>query len=331
MFEFKWIWMFALLPLPLLLWIFSKKQDRKEAIDNEHIALKVPFLKEIAIGTQQMSSAGKPKQWQWLLALLAWACLITAAARPVWIDEVVEMPISGRDLLLAVDLSGSMQERDFELNGQLVDRLVATKAVASQFIKHRQGDRIGLILFGDSAYLQAPLTFDRRTVITLLNESALGLAGEKTAIGDAIGLAIKQFKRSPEQEHVLILMTDGANTAGVVSPQEAASLAAQEGLKIYTVGIGSEQGMRSSFGFSLPLPGTDLDERTLKAIADKTGGRYFRARDVQEFQQIYALLDELEPVEKDAERWYPQEELFRWPLLLALVFLGLLMLYRKWS
>lgn len=324
--------MFALLPLPLLLGMLRNQRTKKEAIDKQPVALKVPFLKDIAIGTQQqISNINKPKKWQWLLALLAWSCLIVATARPVWIDEVVEMPISGRDLLLAVDLSGSMQERDFELNGQLVDRLVATKAVAGQFIKHRQGDRIGLILFGDSAYLQAPLTFDRRTVITLLNESALGLAGEKTAIGDAIGLAIKQFKRSPEQEHVLILMTDGANTAGVVSPQEAASLAAQEGLKIYTVGIGSEQNMRNSFGFSLPMPGTDLDERTLKAIAEKTGGRYFRARDVQEFQQIYTLLDQLEPVEKDAERWYPQEELFRWPLSLALILLGLFMLYRKWS
>jgi Ca-activated chloride channel family protein len=323
MFEFAWLWMFLLLPLPLLL----RKVLKPVKSTNQQTALKVPFLQEFTI-QQSVKSTTKHHWFNVLLASLAWLSLVTALARPVWVDEVVEMPISGRDLMLAVDLSGSMQERDFELNGHLVDRLVATKAVAGQFIKKREGDRMGLILFGDRAYLQAPLTFDRTTVITLLNEAALGLAGEKTAIGDAIGLAIKQLRRNPNQEQVLILMTDGANTAGAVSPHEAASLAAQEGLKIYTVGIGSEQTTRSAFGFGLSVPRTDLDERTLTAIAEKTGGRYFRARDIQEFQQIYALLDRLEPVEKDAARWYPREDLFRWPLALALLFVGFLLLNR---
>ncbi|MGV6809122.1 MAG: vWA domain-containing protein [bacterium] len=323
MFEFAWLWMFLLLPLPFIVRkILKPKKDT-----SQKTALKVPFLHEF----NGQASAKPPTQRHWfnvLLASLAWLFFVTALARPVWVDEVVEMPVSGRDLMLAVDLSGSMQERDFELNGHLVDRLVATKAVAGQFIKKREGDRIGLILFGDRAYLQAPLTFDRTTVITLLNEAALGLAGEKTAIGDAIGLAIKQLRRNPDQEQVLILMTDGANTAGAVSPNEAASLAAQEGLKIYTVGIGSEQTRRNAFGFGLSVPRTDLDERTLTAIAEKTGGRYFRARDIQEFQQIYALLDRLEPVEKDAARWYPREDLFRLPLALSLLFMGFLLINR---
>lgn len=326
MFEFAWFWMFLLLPLPFI----ARKILKPRKDSSQQAALKVPFLHEFS-GQQYGKTNTKHPWFNALLVSLAWLFFVTALARPVWVDEVVEMPISGRDLMLAVDLSGSMQERDFELNGHLVDRLVATKAVAGQFIKKREGDRMGLILFGDRAYLQAPLTFDRTTVITLLNEAALGLAGEKTAIGDAIGLAIKQLRRNPEQEQVLILMTDGANTAGAVSPHEAASLAAQEGLKIYTVGIGSEQTMRNAFGFGLSVPRTDLDERTLTEIAEKTGGRYFRARDIQEFQQIYALLDRLEPVEKDAARWYPREDLFRWPLALSLLFMGFLLLNRTFT
>jgi Ca-activated chloride channel family protein len=222
--------------------------------------------------------------------------------------------------MLAVDLSGSMEEQDFMLNGQVVDRLTATKAVAGDFIRKRTGDRIGLVLFGDRAYVQVPLTFDRQTVLQLLNESALGLAGQRTAIGDAIGLALKRLQNSPEKNRVLILMTDGANTAGNVTPLDAAEMAAAKGLKIYTVGIGSENdAMRDMFGFQLLNPNADLDETTLKAIADKTGGQYFRARDTEEFQKIYAELDRLEPVNKAAEYWRPQQELFRWPLLIALL------------
>jgi len=161
-----------------------------------------------------------------ILGILTWVMLITAAARPVWIGDTVALPMAGRDLMMAVDLSGSMQEQDFILNGEVVDRLVATKAVAGEFIRKRTGDRIGLVLFGDQAYLQAPLTFDRQTVLQLLNESALGLAGERTAIGDAIGLSLKRLQDSLEKNRVLILMTDGANTAGSVSPLEAAEMAA---------------------------------------------------------------------------------------------------------
>jgi Ca-activated chloride channel family protein len=246
--------------------------------------------------------------------------LLTAAARPVWVGDSVSLPMEGRDLMMAVDLSGSMQEQDFILNRQVVDRLAATKAVAGEFIRKRSGDRIGLVLFGDQAYLQAPLTFDRHTVLQLLNEAALGLAGERTAIGDAIGLALKRLQNSPEKNRVLILMTDGANTAGSVSPLEAADMAAAAGLKIYTVGIGSESdAARSLFGFQLMNPNADLDERSLRAIADKTGGQYFRARDTEEFHKIYAELDRLEPLEQDAQQWRPQQELFRWPLLAAFV------------
>jgi Ca-activated chloride channel family protein len=312
--EFLWWWMFALLPLPWLVRWWWKPAEQQAGV-----ALRVPFLEDF-----QQNSKQTQRSWSnrmaLLLAALAWAMLVAAAARPVWIGDSVALPVAGRDLMLAVDLSGSMQEQDYILNGQVVDRLDAVKAVAGEFIRTRAGDRIGLVLFGDQAYLQAPLTFDRETVLQLLNESALGLAGERTAIGDAIGLALKRLQASPEKNRVLILMTDGANTAGSVSPLEAADMAAAAGLKIYTVGIGSESDqMRSMFGFQLMNPNADLDERTLKAIAEKTGGKYFRARDTEEFHNIYSELDRLEPVEKEAERWRPQQELFRWPLLLAFV------------
>lgn len=314
MYEFLWWWMFLLLPLPWLVRLVFKPAQQQAGR-----ALKVPFLEDFQQGKQVFS-----RSWHALLALLlgalAWLLLLTAAARPVWIGDTVSLPMQGRDLMMAVDLSGSMQEQDFILNRQVVDRLVATKAVAGEFISKRSGDRIGLVLFGDQAYLQAPLTFDRHTVLQLLKESAIGLAGERTAIGDAIGLALKRLQNSPEKNRVLILMTDGANTAGSVSPLEAADMAAAAGLKIYTVGIGSESdAARSLFGFQLMNPNADLDERSLKAIADKTGGQYFRARDTEEFHKIYAELDRLEPVEQAAQQWRPQQELFRWPLLAAFV------------
>ena len=324
MFEFQWLWMLVLLPLPLIVrWLLKPRKSI------EGVALKVPFLEDFQQDGESLAMKNS-KIIILLLASLAWFALVIASAKPIWIGDSVELPVSGRDLMLAVDLSGSMQEQDFELNGRLVDRLVATKVVAGDFIQRRKGDRIGLILFGDRAYLQAPLTFDRKTVYTLLHESALGLAGEKTAIGDAIGLAIKRLRKENDQEHILILMTDGANTAGVVSPHEAAIQAAQEGLKIYTVGIGSENtASRSIFGFNLPAAQTDLDEKTLKSIAQVTGGKYFRARDTQEFQQIYEELDKLVPVEKDVESWRPQTDLFRWPLGLALLLSLLTLIIRK--
>lgn len=322
MFEFQWFWMFLLLPLPFLVRTVLKPIKQVQAV-----ALKVPFIEDFQQSNPVLSMSNS-KRLLILLAGLAWFALVTASARPIWISDAVELPVSGRDLMLAVDLSGSMQEQDFQINGRFVDRLVATKSVAGEFIKRREGDRIGLILFGDQAYLQTPLTFDRKTVYTLLNEAALGLAGEKTAIGDAIGLAVKRLRKQKDQQHILIIMTDGANTAGVVSPDEAAKLAAQEGLKIYTVGIGSEQSRQGNvFGFS--MPNTSLDEKTLKNIAELTGGQYFRARDTKEFQKIYHELDKLEPVEKSVESWRPQTELFRWPLLFSLIFFLSMLLIRK--
>ena len=268
----------------------------------------------------------RPSRLRLWLAIPAWLLLVLAAARPQWVGEAVQLPLSGRDLMLAVDLSGSMKERDFVIEGERVDRLTATKWVAGDFIERRVGDRIGLILFGDKAYLQTPLTFDRKTVKTLLDEAAIGLAGKQTAIGDAVGLAIKRLQRSPDQSRVLILLTDGANTAGEVDPERAAEIASRTGLKIYTIGIGADRmTVRSLFGSQVINPSRELNERVLKALADKTGGRYFRAKNSTELAQIYQLLDELEPVEQESRLFRPVRALYHWPLACSLILASLVL------
>lgn len=320
MLEFAWPWVFLFAPLPWLArGLLPAHSGRDQA------ALRVPFLDDLAGFAKNPRGRMPPRSRVWI-ALLAWLALVAAAARPQWLGEPIEQTVSGRDLLLAVDLSGSMEIEDFILDGQAVDRLTATKQVAGQFIERRAGDRIGLILFGERAYLQAPLTFDRKTVRILLDESVIGLAGDKTAIGDAIGLAVKRLRQNPESQRVLILLSDGANTAGAVQPLQAAELAAHEHLKIYTIGVGAERMVVAGlFGTQEVNPSQDLDEDTMTAIADKTGGRYFRARDTEELAKIYRVLDQLEPVEKERLYYRPYVELYFWPLAVALISGGLLL------
>ncbi len=322
MIQFEWLWAFAALPLPLLLhFMLPAAKSQQDA------ALRVPFIDDFQGISNARLSAGKPRHWPLLLAALAWLCLVIAVARPQWIGEPIELPTSGRDLMLAVDLSGSMDTRDFQIKGEMVNRLQATQVIAGEFIKQRVGDRIGLILFGEQAYLQTPLTFDRDTVRILLYEAAIGLAGKSTAIGDAIGLMVKRLPDETDIQQVMILLTDGANTAGEVSPIKAAELAAERGLKIYTIGIGAEEMIvRSLFGNQRVNPSADLDEATLSAIAEKTGGKYFRARDTAELLKIYDLIDELEPNAQEAELFRPMRALFIYPLGAAMALASLLML-----
>jgi Ca-activated chloride channel family protein len=322
MIHFEWPWLLTALPLPLLVrWLLPANTPLEQS------ALKVPFLDDFSDAKTPLIS--KHQQWPLLLATIAWFLLVIACTRPQWLGEPIEQAVSGRDLMLAVDLSGSMEEQDFIINKNPVDRLTAIKWVASDFINRRIGDRVGLILFGTQAYLQTPLTFDRKTVLTLLNESAIGLAGENTAIGDAIGLAVKRLKNQPANSRVLILLTDGANTAGEVSPLKAAELAAANQLKIYTIGVGADEMIvRSFFGNRKVNPSQDLDENTLVKVAESTGGRYFRARNSEELNNIYMLLDKLEPVEKDKQYFRPRSELYFWPLSLALGLTTLISLSR---
>lgn len=339
MLQLEWLWALALLPLPLLYRLLLPV-----ARTSEEAVLRVPFADDFSgMATARLRASGS--RGLFWLAALAWVCLVVAAARPQWVGDPIELPVSGRDIMLAVDLSGSMEMQDFVLPGnQQVDRLTATKAVAGKFIERRVGDRIGLILFGRQAYVQTPLTFDRETVKTLLDESAIGLAGKETAIGDAIGLAVKRFRnmdtpaplktgngadggqQTGKSKPILILLTDGANTAGEVEPVKAAELAAEVGLKIYTIGIGADQlVVPSLFGARRIDPSAELDEETLKAIAKNTGGRYFRARDTRELEKIYHLLDKLEPIARESKSFRPRTSLYYWPLSIALV-LGVIIL-----
>lgn len=315
MIQLAWPWVFVLLPLPWLIRRFLPAQTYLP-----EAALKVPFLEDFS-DALPVSVLASSRPWQLRLAILAWFCLVLAAARPQWLGEPIEQAVSGRDLMLAVDVSGSMQEQDFQLNGQQVDRLTAIKQVAGEFIQRRLGDRLGLILFGTQAYLQVPLTFDRATVQTLLNEAFIGITEDEpqTSIGDAIGLSVKRLQTQQANSRVLILLTDGANTAGELSPLKAAEIAAGEQLKIYTIGVGADvMEVRSLFGTRRVNPSLDLDETTLTKIAEITGGRYFRARNSQELAQIYTLLDELEPVEKAKQYFRPHSDWFYWPLAMAL-------------
>jgi len=296
--EFEFPWLLWLAPLPLLIYLLPA-QKREEA------ALRVPFFGAAsALGN---ANPGSPltSPLKQLCLWLIWLCCLAAAANPRRLGEPVSLPLAGRDLMLAVDLSESMYARDMVIQGQRIDRLTAVKLVVGDFVEHRLNDRLGLILFGTRAYVQAPLSFDRKTVGALLMESHIGMAGPSTAIGDAIGLAVKRLQNQEAESRVLVLLTDGSNTDGELAPEKAADLAAEFNVKIYTIGFGSND--------------REIDIRTLIQVAERTGGKAFRARNLEQLAQVHEELNQLEPVEQDAETVRPVITLFYWPLGLALL------------
>lgn len=310
--EFSWLWTLAALPLPLLL---ARLLPRAAA--QQEPALELPF--DAALAKQMVSGNSSPSRLRMILAALAWSLLVLAAARPISVGEPVQLPVTGRDLIMAVDISGSMASEDMKIGNQVTSRLTAVKAVAGQFIDRRKGDRLGLILFGDQAYLQTPLTFDRETTRTQLNEAVIGLAGRRTAIGDAIGLAVKRLREQAPENRILILLTDGNNTAGQVDPLKAAQLAKNNQVRIYTIGIGADSVTVQGFFGAQTVANTELDEASLKTIAETTGGQYFRAQDIRQLDKIYQLIDDIEPVSEDQQTYRPRTELYYWPLAAALL------------
>jgi len=292
-------------------------------------AVRVPFYQRLqslnAGQVSQLSNHGLRAVLIWCV----WAALLCAAAGPMWVGEPINIPQDRRDLMLAVDISGSMEETDMKVSGGYTDRITAVKAVVGDFIKERSSDRLGLILFGAQGYLQTPLTFDTETVKQQLHEAQLGFAGNATAIGDAVGLAIKRLRDRPSESRVLILLTDGANTSGT-DPIKAAEIAAEAEIRIHTVGVGADSKIvRGFFGGSQKVnPSRDLDEKTLNIIAKKTGGKYFRARDPKELQEIYAEINQLEPIPDD-QTFRPTQSLTHWPILLALFLSALLTLIMR--
>lgn len=323
MFEFAWLWVLLALPLPILCYFLPPRADTQTS------ALRVP---QLVGGIDSTSPRRGSKKLRLLIAAIAWIALVLAAARPQWLGEPVSIPAEGRDLMIAVDLSGSMKIDDMQVNGRQVDRLKMIKYVLSDFIERRIGDRLGLILFADTAYLQAPLTYDRETVKQLLNESLIGLVGEQTAIGDAIGLAIKRFNAKEESNKVLILLTDGQNTAGNITPEQANELAISNKVTVYTIGVGADKMLVQSFFGSRQInPSQELDEDMLTKLATSTGGQYFRARDVESLQKIYATLDKLEPIARESRQMRPLQALYYYPLSLSLALTLLLAFYHLLS
>jgi len=320
MLEFDYTWLFILLPAPLLVWwLVPAYKEQQEAI-------RAPFFEELVDAIGKTPSSGAVilrRSWiQRLLLPLCWGLLVAALARPQWVEDPITKTESARDLMIAVDLSGSMEAMDFnDPSGEPLDRLSAVKMVLDDFMARRTGDRLGLIFFGTAAFLQVPFTQDHDTCRTLLEEAQVRMAGPQTMLGDAIGLAIKLFEKSRTVNRVLILMTDGNDTGSKIPPVKAAEIASQHDVTIYCVAIGDPETTGEQ----------KLDETTLQQIASQTGGRFYRAIDREQLEQIYQDLEQLEPQEFETLSYRPKRALFHWPLSGALVLVLGYHLLRIWG
>lgn len=308
MIEFAWPWAFAALPLPLLMWWLVPAYREQRA------SIQIPFFARVAEATGQTPQPGavvlRRLPLQMIGATIAWVLVIVALAQPQWVGEPITHDVSARDMMLAIDISGSMSQPDFHASdNRMLQRLDGVKQVVHTFIAQRKGDRIGLILFGTRAYVQAPFTADLRTIQALLDQAEVAMAGEQTAIGDAIGLAIKTFDASKAQQRVLILLTDGNDTASRVPPAHAAEIARQRGVTVHTIGVGNPEASAEN----------RVDLETLRAVASATGGKFFRAENGAQLEAIYTEIDKLAPVKLQTESWRPKLPLFQWPLGVAVV------------
>ena len=308
----------AMLPAPLLVWwLLPPHRERVSA-------LRVPFFGEIVAATGAEAQSGAVVMRRRLLqmssAILVWVLLVAALAKPEWVGEPIVRSEAARDVMLAIDLSGSMDYRDFPAeDGSMLRRVDAVQRVVDRFVAERKSDRVGLIVFGDRAYLQLPFTRDLETARELVSLMDVGMAGPRTAIGDAIGLSIKSFETSEVDDRLLILLTDGNDTASKMTPINAAEIAKLNGVEIYTIGIGNTE-----------ATGEDrVDFEALTAIADRTGGAFFEAEDETALDQVYRRIDELAVADVETTSWRPRQSLVHWPagiaVLIALLAYGLLL------
>ncbi|KTD34577.1 vWA domain-containing protein [Legionella israelensis] len=314
MFELAMPWALLLLLLPPCIWYLLPRA--KPPLPT---ALRVPFFHAIS-SIVDKDKRVLTQQSSLMLPFLIWLFAVIALSGPRWVGQPQPVSREGYNIIMALDLSGSMEIPDMLFHGRPVNRLDVVKHAAEQFVKERTGDKIGLILFGSRAYLQSPLTYDRHSVLLRIQDATVGLAGKTTSIGDALGLAIKHLQKMPRKGRVIILLTDGANNSGILQPVKAAELAKTESIKIYTIGLGSSSDSRALSGVLL-MPGAsaDLDEKTLKKIANVTGGRYFRATDSQSLQTIYQTINQLEAISQEHTTIQPQKDYYPWPLALALI------------
>lgn len=316
-FHFHSPWFALLLPLPLLIhWLLPSSPKKDEAAEIRFP--NVHRLKNIFPAYQAIKKRGHLLFRS--LLLLSWALLITALMQPENVDQFRQVKNEGYDLMLAVDISASMQALDFSTHDKAINRLDVTKEVAGNFIKERQGDRLGLILFGQNAYLHVPLTLDTLAVSRMLNDAVPGMAGNATAIGDAIGLGVRTLRERPEGSRVLILLTDGEDNASSIPPMEAVKLAKQYGIRIYTIGIGKKGAVPfpNQFG-GFGMGEVFMDEKLLKEIATETGGQYFSASNQKTLAKIYDTISELEKSEADVTLFLIREPLYQYPLGLSLL------------
>lgn len=323
MFSFQYPWFALLFPLPFLVWWLWRQPQATHLPQ-----IRMPNLARVQDAFQVSGLSPIHHRWmilRWVLLWLTWVSLVFTVMSPQWVDKQIEVQQAGYDLMLAVDLSESMLQEDFRLRQRQLTRLQAVKFVLMPFVEKRVGDRIGLVLFADHAYLQSPLTLDNQAIKTFIERSAIGMAGQKTAIGDAIGLAVKKLRERPEDSRVLILLTDGENTAGKLAPLKAAEIAKQYNIRIYTIGVG--QKTAGMFG------GSGFDEQTLRAIAKMTDGAYFSATNLNALSQVYDTIDNtLQKTEADSRIYLQRTHLYRIPLLIGLLSLfGLYVLRLKVS
>ena len=312
MFELAFPGAFFLLALPLLVWFLLPRTVQKMPA-----ALTVPFYDALLMTIEQKKHLSTGKKSLYLLGLI-WVLLVFAMSGPRWVGSPIPLTREGRNIMMVLDLSGSMALDDMVLNGRPTTRLAVVKRAAKQFVSKRIGDRIGLILFGTRAYLQTPLTYDHRNVLLRLDDATAGLAGQTTSIGDALGLAIKRLQNIPSAGRLIILLTDGANNSGVLTPIKAAQLAKMDGIKVYTIGLGSEGNSQAFGNLFLGLnPAADLDEASLKKVAKVTGGRYFHATNPHSLEKIYQTINQMETVKQEESTIRPQQEYYPWILGLA--------------
>jgi Ca-activated chloride channel family protein len=331
--EFAWPWFALLLPLPLLVRGLLPPRVAEPAEARHGAELLYPSAGRLTEAfTLMVPGWGLPAGLRQGLLALLWIGLVGALMRPQWLETRHDVVSPGYDLMLAIDASRSMEALDFTVEGRRVNRMAVVKGVVGRFIEQRRGDRVGLVVFGDSAYLQAPLTVDGAAVRAMLDEVVPRMAGDATAIGDAVGLAVKKLRDRPPGSRVLVLVTDGENTAGSLPPAEASRLARQYGVRIYTVGVGSKG--------KVPVPDASgrityedmqIDERLLGEIAALTGGAFYLATDSQALEAIYQRIDTLEKTEAETRTTLVPSPLYRWPLgaaLAALLALGWLVARR---
>lgn len=308
MLEFAWPWVFALLPLPFTVWWLVPPYRERQA------SVQVPFFARMAEATGQTPQQGavvlRRRAFQMIAAILTWGLIVAALARPQWVGDPVTREVSARDLILAVDISGSMDQPDFRAaDGAMLKRLDGVKRVVRDFIGRRHGDRVALILFGTRAYVQVPFTQDLATAQQLLDQTQVGMAGQQTVIGDSIGLAIKTFENSKAPQKLMILLTDGNDTASRVPPEHAADIAHQKGVVVYTIGVGDPNASGEN----------RVDLSVLQTVASTTGGQFFRAEDGAQLEKIYGDIDRLAPAKVETQSWRPKLPLFQWPLGAAVV------------